>query len=230
MLLPVLLGAAPLPGVGPDDARARVDGATPPWSSVARLQIAGVSRCTAVLVAPRVALTAAHCLWERRLGHFAPPGLVHVLWRYADGAFAAHTLAVRYRIAPGYDPSNAGGNRAADVAAVVLAEPLGREPLPLAAAAPVAGTPAMLGGYNQDRAEILAADTACRIVGRSPDLLAHDCNGTRGTSGGPLLVRGRDGTWALAGLQVAALSGRAGGVAVAASVLQDVLNSLGPVP
>ncbi len=226
----LLVGAAPLPGVGPDAARHGVDINAPPWSALARLQIPGVSRCTAVLVAPRTALTAAHCLWERRLGHWTPAASIHLLSRYAAGGFAAHALAAKYRIGPGFDPLAASPNRAADIAVVTLAAPLGGTPLALAAAPPAPGTPAMLGGYNQDRAEVIDADTACHITGRGPGLLLHDCAGTRGTSGGPLLTRDASGTWRLAGLQVAAFGGRSGGVAVAASVLQDMLEHNGLAP
>jgi protease YdgD len=227
----LLLGAAsPLPGLGEADGRVRVDGATAPWTAVARLQVPGVSRCTAVLVGPRTALTAAHCLWERRLGHFAPPDSVHVLARYTAGSFSAHTIAAAYRISAGFDPLRPDADRAADVAVVTLTETLGDDVLPLATAAPLPGTTAMLGGYNQDRAEVIDADTACHIVSAGPTLLVHDCAGTRGTSGGPLLVRGADGAWRVAGLQVGAFAGRSGGVAVAASVLQDALDHRGPAP
>ena len=63
----------------------------------------------------------------------------------------------------------------------------------------------MLGGYNQDRAEVIEADTACHVVTAGPALLVHDCAGTRGTSGGPVLMRGPDGVWRVAGMQVGAL-------------------------
>lgn len=221
--------AAPLPGVGPVDGRVRVDTASLPWSAVARLQIPGVSRCTAVLVGRRTALTAAHCLWERRVGHFAPASSIHILSRYAAGRFAAHTLAASYRVATGFDPSRPDADRGADIAVVTLSEPFDGDVLPLAVA-PAPGAPAMLGGYNQDRAEVIAADTACHIVATSPALLVHDCGGTRGTSGGPLLVRGPDGGWRLAGIQVAAFAGHGGGVAVAASALQTAMSQSGGAP
>jgi hypothetical protein len=44
------------------------------------------------------------------------------------------------------------------------------------------------------------------------------------------LVRGADGGWRVTGLQSAAFVGHAGGVAVAASVLQDALDHRGPAP
>ena len=64
----------------------------------------------------------------------------------------------------------------------------------------------MLGGYQQDRPEVLMADTACRLIGQFRDpsgrsVLAHDCAGTRGASGSPLLARSPDGSrWGVIGV------------------------------
>ena len=59
----------------------------------------------------------------------------------------------------------------------------------------------MLGGYQQDHPLVLMADTQCRIVGRLVDaggrlLLRHNCTGTRGVSGVPLLIE-KGGKWSL---------------------------------
>lgn len=210
-----LLAAAPLPGVGPADGRHAVDPAAAPWSALARLQVPGTTRCTAVLLAPRLALTAAHCLWSARLRRFVPPDMVHVLRRYERGDYAGHSIAASWRIAPGQD-----------VAAVTLAEPL-RGPTLRLAPLPVPGTPAMLGGYNQGRNEVIEADTACHILAEGGALLRHDCEGTHGTSGAPLLVRGADGQWQVAGIETRAVVAGRGGIAVAAAGLQPWLAEQG---
>ena len=65
-------------------------------------------------------------------------------------------------------------------------------------------------GYNQDRAQILMADLACHITGTAmaagKPFIAHDCDATRGTSGGPLLVR-QGGGWAVIGINIGAAAG-----------------------
>ncbi len=219
VLLALLLpAAAPLPGIGPTDGRRPVDPETPPWTALARLQVPGAARCTAVLIAPRTALTAAHCLFSPHLHRFVPPDMVHVLTRYGREAFAAHAVAAGYRIAP-----------AEDVAAVTLSAPVGSAVLALAAL-PAPGTPAMLGGYNQDRIEVIEADTACHIAAVTATLIRHDCAGTRGTSGAPLLVRGGDGAWAIAGIATRAIIGGRGGIAVAAAALPAWLAQGGAMP
>ncbi len=213
-----------LPGVGAQDQRVEVDGNSRPWSALVRLQIPGVSRCTAVLVAPHLALTAAHCLYSRRLGRFAPAASVHLLSHYASGDFTAHSVAASFRIAAGYDPARAQTPQPDDAALLRLATPMQADTLALAEAEPPAGTAAMLGGYSQDRSEIISADRACHVasvLGQAG--LRHDCTATRGTSGAPMLVQDRDGTWRIVGIAVGAASGRNGGLAVGLAVLRSLL-------
>jgi protease YdgD len=74
----------------------------------------------------------------------------------------------------------------------------------------------LLGGYKQP--SILIPDTGCRIVGRATEatgrvLLRHNCTGTRGDSGAPLLIE-KHGKWYIAGIDVAAELGVASGLVV----------------
>jgi protease YdgD len=217
-----------LPGVGEGNPRLRVEAGQPPWRAVARLQVPGIARCTAVVVAPLLAVTAAHCLWSARLRGWVPAGSVHLLPGYDRGAYTDHILAISYRVAPGYDPADTGGSRGADLAVVTLSRPAGSV-LALADAPPAPGTPAVLGGFNQDRIEVIEADLRCAITGTALDgggrtLLLHDCTATRGTSGGPLMVRGPAGELVLAGVQVAARLGQVGGAAVPVAALRRLLG------
>jgi protease YdgD len=63
----------------------------------------------------------------------------------------------------------------------------------------------MLAGYNQDRDQLLMADGDCHvgIVTKQTGgtILLHDCSGTRGSSGGPLLSREGDG-WVVVGINI----------------------------
>ena len=162
-LLPIGAAGPQLPGLGRNESRVGIDSAAMPWAAVVRLQIPGVSRCTGFMLAPRIAITAAHCLYGRRLGRFAPPGSVHVLSGYVDGAFTHHSIASSFRVAEGYDPLATRGTQGADVAVVILAAAMSAAAtgLPLDHDPVASGTPLMLGGYGQDRAVRIAADVAC---------------------------------------------------------------------
>ncbi len=211
-LLALAAAAPEQPGVNGSAARVTVDPAAPPWRSLARLQVAGESRCTAVMIGLRLALTAGHCLYGRRLGHDVPAESVHVLTDYANGSYTRHSIAASYqRLADG-----------ADVALVTLADPIGTDVLRLATADPPVGAPVMLGGYNQDRDEVIEADRHCHVRGALQGRLIHDCAATFGTSGAPLLGRAADGTWRIVGLQVGAFTERTGGVAIPASRLRHL--------
>jgi len=225
----LLTEAAGLPGLGSREARVTIDVKAMPWAAVARVQVPGLSRCTGVLIGPRTVVTAAHCLYGRTLGHFAPPSSIHVLLGYADGGFARHAVAASIHVADGYNPGVSGA-QGTDVAVIALATsmagpggfltlmdgPLARE------------TPLMLGGYGQDRAERIFADVSCKALGYAYGtdgriVLVHNCAGTRGTSGGPALALTSDGSWAVAGVQVAGNADAGGGSAVPAAAIHPLL-------
>lgn len=211
-----------LPGLGAEDPRRPVDGEAPPWRALGRVQTELGGRCTGTMIGPRLALTAAHCLVAPRTGRFVRPSSVHLLLGYRGGAWAARARVASFLAGPGFDPA-ARAPAEADWALLTLDAPIGTPDrvLGLLTDAP-AGAAAMLGGYQQDRPEIVLADAGCRVVGTAasggPPVLVHDCAGTRGSSGAPLLVRDGGGRWAVAGVAVAVTRGRALGVAVPAGV------------
>lgn len=201
-----------LPGIGAEDGRAPVDITQAPWNALVRVQTNLGGRCTGALVAPRLVLTAAHCLHNARTRALLQAGSLHVLLGYARGEYAAHRLVARYVTGQGYDGTRPGDSLGSDWAVLTLAEaaPDGVPVLPVAAALPAVGTRVAVAGYSQDRAQILTADRDCSVValgrmGQTP-MLRHDCSATRGTSGGPLLTL-RDGRWTVIGISVAAAAG-----------------------
>jgi protease YdgD len=208
--------AAPLPGIGPRDPRVVADPASMPWAAIARLNVPGVSRCSAVIVAPRWAVTALHCLYSRALAGIIPPSAIHVLLGYADGGFRQHMIADAIQLPAGAEPGRTTP-RGSDFALLHLPQDA-LAVLPPFAPAIVPGVPLMAGGYGQDRAERLAIDPACRARGyvRGQDnepLLQHDCTATRGASG----------DWRRVGIAVAARSNGAGGVAVPGDAVARLL-------
>jgi protease YdgD len=218
-----------LPGLGAADPRRPVDFRAEPWRALGRVQLEVGGRCTGVLVGPRLVLTAAHCLVARRAGRLVQPGSVHFLLGHDRGSHVAHARVTAYRTGPGFlaagEPA-AGASVASDWALLTLDQPIGTpgHVLPLLRQAPAAGAALMLGGYQRDRPEVLLADTGCRVLGLGAGtdgraLLLHDCAGTSGVSGAPLLARGPDGGWAVAGVAARAAPQAARGLAVPAEAI-----------
>jgi protease YdgD len=220
--------AALLPGVGPDDPRRPVDPTALPWRALARVQTELGGRCTGAMVAPDRVLTAAHCLVARRSMNFVQPGSVHVLLGYHLGQAVAVARVKAYARGPSYAPP--GGPIGADWAVLTLERPIAPPDrvLPLLRDPPPPGTPVMLGGYQRDRPEVLMADTGCRLTGlRHPagslPTLLHDCAGTRGSSGAPLLARRPDGQgWGVIGVASASERDAARGQAVPAATIMTI--------
>src|SRR5581483_4967009 len=108
---------------------------------------------------------------------------LHVLFGFERDTYRWHRLVKTYAAGPGF--ALIGGDRTADWAVLKLAEPVPALPLSLDEETPRTGMPVMLAGYNQDRAQLLLADTDCRIERVMPipgggRFLSHDCAGTRG--------------------------------------------------
>ncbi len=217
---------AVLPGIGRDDPRRTVDRREMPWQALARVQHGLGGRCTGALIAPNLVLTAAHCLVARRTENLVQPSSLHVLLGYERGGQVAHAQVVAFRVGAGYRPGQAAP-AAADWAVLTLDRAIAQPDavLPLMTRLPTTRMPLMLGGYQQDRPEVLLADTQCRALGvTSTSMLLHDCAGTRGVSGAPVLAALPSGGWAVAGVASRAATDAAMGLAVPAASIAEALR------
>lgn len=213
---PTSLQGPILPGLGPAARRTAVDIDAAPWRGVVRVQTELGERCTGFLLAPDLVATAGHCLYLPKVRRFIAPADIHVLLGVDLDRFRAHARVARFIVPPGYDPARESRTMRLDRAFLTLGRTLGTAAsrLPIASVMPPPGSAIAVGGYGQDREEKLVADLHCHLLGTVDGIIHHDCAGTRGSSGAPLLWQDATGTWRVLGIEVAANVAGVGGLAV----------------
>ncbi len=156
-------------------------------SAIGRLNHAGYRQqrhCTAVLVAPKIALTAAHCLEGLKASES------HLLLGYDRGQWREHLRPDR--LVP----------LGRDLAALCLARPAKTQPLPMAKSDVPDDERLTAAGYGRPAVHRLQRH-ACRVVARDgKGALRLDCPLSPGNSGGPLLSAA-DGDEAVIAITVA---------------------------
>lgn len=186
-----------------------VDARFAPYSAIGKFK--GTMTCTAAMILdPRIIVTAAHCIMERdgtigRSNFSFQPG-------YQVGSnrakFDATVRAIGSRQSVGHESVR---DAARDWAILVLDRtPLRVQPLALSrhsiASSELPELQLQLPAYSDDvgDAEALSVDTACAVRDLVWDTLIHNCTAGQGSSGAPLIVREEHG-YAIIGIQAASI-------------------------
>lgn len=213
----------------PAENRVVIDADDRRWQAVGRLNRESGGFCTAVLIAPREALTAAHCLWDQGRRQWLDPETLHFVPGYRRGSYLGHARVDSYRMADGIAIDERGHPESLldDWAVLELALDLtagtGVEPMALASLDErdrLVGEPIATGGYSRDRPHLPEKVAPCHVLGiiEQGRLLLHDCGSSAGSSGSPIVVE-RDGRYLIVGVQSALV--RSGDESVAVAVLMQ---------
>jgi V8-like Glu-specific endopeptidase len=186
-----------------------VDARFAPYSAVGKFE--GTMACTAAIILdPRIIVTAAHCIMERdgtiRRSNFSfRPG--YQVGRNS-ARFDATVWAVGSRQSVGHETV---GDAARDWAILVLDRtPSGVQPFALSRRSigtlELSELQLQLPAYSDDvaDAEALSVDPACAVQQLVWDTLIHNCTAGQGSSGAPLLAREEHG-YTIIGIQAASI-------------------------
>lgn len=162
------------------------------WEAVGRLNIGGTGFCTGALIAPRLVLTAAHCLFDRDSKERINPADVQFLAGWRNGRAGAYRNIRRAVVHPDYfyDGEVSSGRVRNDLALLELERPIRNTKIkPLATGArPRPGDSVGVVSYARDRSEAPTLQEVCTVITQQEGVLVTSCSVDFGSSGAPIFT------------------------------------------
>ncbi|MEO9823696.1 MAG: trypsin-like serine protease [Paracoccaceae bacterium] len=162
------------------------------WEGVGRLNIGWSGMCTGAMIAPRIVLTAAHCLYNSRNGQRVDPTSIEFHAGFRNGRASASRKVRRAVIHPAYIYDSADGDLRVsnDLALLELSSEIRLSniaPFPTGKR-PRKGQKVGVVSYAHDRDQSPSIQEVCHVLARQRGTLVLSCDVDFGSSGAPIFA------------------------------------------